>query len=109
MESNDYIRLTKSHLSEYARNKVTCQMLDESAERERLRYHLSKLEMCLESLEEDSKKAVICHYVHGASYHRLAYDMCWSVRTCKRRVKKAVEDIAFMLYGEKSQGDYKFI
>lgn len=117
METNYYIKLTKNYLRDLPchQSALAIMQAGESDDVEavedlkRLKYHVARMELCIEQIDPEEKEALLLHYVDKMAYADVAEELHWSLRTCKRRVRKAIESIAFMLYGEKSKDGYRFL
>lgn len=117
METNYYIKVTKNYLRDLPCHQSALAIMqagqhdsEEAVEDlKRLKYHVSRLELCIAQLDQEEREAVLLHYGNKLAYADVAEEMHWSLRTCKRRVRKAIESIAFMLYGDKSKDGYRFV
>lgn len=74
-----------------------------------LEKHIRRIEMCIDTLDDNEQEALKLYYRDKMTYSQLAMRLLWSERTCMRRVKEATKHIALMLFGEKSKESVLFL
>lgn len=74
-----------------------------------LRRHINRIHESLAGLNTEEREMLRLHYRVGATYDEISDLMGWSPSTCKRRVRKAIDDVTLMLFGDKMRGNYRFI
>lgn len=71
---------------------------------------LSRLDEVIATLSENEKIVVQRKYIAGYSWMQVAREMGYSERNCQRWGRKAIQRIAFSLFGQKAeQGSKQFV
>lgn len=126
---NDYVRMTKQRLSEYnnflvyvenarkelkVKEKSLGSALDCSTpiaeEIDIIKRNVSEVQLqidnirrALDSLDHDSRQVIHEYYIGKKSWEQIAQDMHYSTKWVREKRRKALQDIAIMLFGARAK------
>ena len=93
----------------YLRNHKTEILIRLKLKRSQIANHITKIHTSIEMLEPDERNTVKMVYLEGMKLIRIAEVINLSERSCRRRVRSAVEHLAIMLFGVSAKEDIFFI
>lgn len=83
--------------------KTAKEIQDKKNDLANLKGLLSKIEIALTAVDYDIREIVSDYYIDGYSWEQISIRHHYSARWCRERCKKAVADMAAVIFGMKAQ------
>lgn len=109
LEPGGASELTTVERLSYLRNHKAENLIKLKIKRGQIATHITKLHTSIEKLEPDERDTVKMAYLEGMKLIRISEIINLSERSCRRRVRSAIEHLAIMLFGASAKEDIFFI
>lgn len=101
--------LTATELAADKRLRLEQEVRELNSARCKLSNLISRIDTALDSLKEEDSRLIRMWYFDRYDSQYIADKECFSVRSCRRRVRAAEGRIAFMLFGPRADMDILFV
>ena len=101
--------LTATEFAAQKRMELEASYAEMQADHRKLEQMYKRLQRALATLTEEEQETIKLFYLQRLGYAGMARQLCYSERTCQRRVKEATQVVAMLLFGTRAMPSVLFI